>query len=54
MVGTEGAARTAGYERIVVPLDGSQLAEDAIAHAEFSRGQRVRHCTWCGSSTRRR
>ena len=34
MVGTEGAARTAGYERIVVPLDGSQLAEEAIAHAE--------------------
>ena len=26
--------RTVTYERIVVPLDGSELAEEAIAHAE--------------------
>ncbi len=34
MVATGGNARTVVYERIVVPLDGSQLAEEAIAHAE--------------------
>ena len=34
MAATEGKAGADIYERIVVPLDGSQRAEQAIAHAE--------------------
>lgn len=34
MAATGGEAGAVSYERIVVPLDGSQRAEQAIAHAE--------------------
>ncbi len=34
MAATGGRAGTVNYERIVVPLDGSDLAEEALAHAE--------------------
>jgi nucleotide-binding universal stress UspA family protein len=35
LAGTGGKARPVVYERIVLPLDGSDLAEEAIAHAEM-------------------
>ncbi len=35
MAAIGGNDRTIVYERIVVPLDGSELAEEAIAHAEM-------------------
>jgi nucleotide-binding universal stress UspA family protein len=34
MTAPGGKGRTVTYDRIVVPLDGSELAEEAIAHAE--------------------
>ena len=34
MAATGGTTSTVHYERIVVPLDGSELAEEALAHAE--------------------
>jgi nucleotide-binding universal stress UspA family protein len=34
LAATVGTTSTVPYERIVVPLDGSELAEEALAHAE--------------------